>query len=232
MPKYSKLKSARLAGSRLSKPTSNAVASHARVRKAPSRATAVWSVLLGALTIVGGLMYASGEFQQRESMQATSVARVDDAPLAPVWSSIVIHASGTPAASVQSLDRSSQAMGLDSMPYHFVIGNGLDAADGSVSAGQRWHNQRTGVQTATRPEGSQPDSAWFDAHAVSICLAGNGDRRPFSAAQIEALVRAVQELQRAYGIADTAVFLHSDLSAVSDPGSYFPRELFFSALGN
>ncbi len=163
-------------------------------------------------------------------MPATSLARVETAPVGPAWAAIVIHASGTPAASADSLDRSSRELGLDSMPYHFVIGNGLDAADGSVTAGRRWHEQRAGYGTAERPSGSQPDAVWFDEHAISICLAGNGDRRPFTEAQIDALIRAVKQLQRMHQIPDSAVYLHADLSPVSDPGAYFPREQFFAGL--
>ncbi len=190
----------------------------------------MWGVLVGALTIVGGLMFASGGFQHARAMQAVSLGQFEESRVAPQWFAIVIHASGTPAASVEALDRSSQALGLDSMPFHFVIGNGLDAPDGSVVAGRRWTEQRAGSGTAQRPDGSQPDSAWFDEHAIAICLAGNGDRRPFTEAQLDALIRSVKELQRLHGIPDSAVYLHADLSPVSDPGVHFAREQFFAAL--
>ena len=233
VPKISKPKSSRNAGSRLTNSASNSSATPARARsssrKTPSRGGVVWGVVLGAMTLVGGLMFASGGFEQMRSGPAVGVAKINDAPTAP-WSSIVIHSSGTPAGSLQSLERAAQAEGFDSSPFHFVIGNGLDATDGAVMHTPRWSQQRAGVRTADRPAGSSPDAEWFNQHAISICLVGSGDRRAFTQPQLDGLLNAVNELQRLYNIPDAAVFLHSDLSPISDPGAQFPREQFFSAL--
>ena len=51
---------------------------------------------------------------------------------------------------------------------------------------------------------------------------GNGDRRPFTEAQIDSLLAVIERLQRVLGIPRQGVHLHQDIAEVSSPGKFFP----------
>ena len=71
-----------------------------------------------------------------------------------------------------------------------------------------------------------PDAAWHNRHAISICLVGNGDRRPFTSRQLGRLAQLVSVLAAEFGVPDQRVVLHSDIAGVSDPGKLFPDAAF------
>ena len=146
------------------------------------------------------------------------------------WKAIVIHHSGSPGGSPESIERLHRSWGFASLGYHFVIGNGIDFGDGAVFVGPRWTKQEPGAHVAKRQAGATPDADWFNQHAIGICLVGNGERRSFTEAQIRQLEALVIELQRELGIPDNQVYLHSDLAAVANPGRFFPVAAFESAL--
>ncbi|MFO0827737.1 MAG: peptidoglycan recognition family protein [Phycisphaerales bacterium] len=148
------------------------------------------------------------------------------------WKAIVIHHSGTPSGSPESLERTHQSWGYASLGYHFVIGNGIDFGDGAVARGPRWLRQEPGAHVRDRERGAEPDARWFNEHAIGICLIGNGERRSFSEAQLRSLIDLVTELQREFGIPDNQVFLHSDLANVASPGRFFPVAVFESSLSH
>lgn len=137
------------------------------------------------------------------------------------WTGIVIHHLGRPAGDAESVRRQHQAWGYASMGYHFVIGNGNGLGDGVIQVGERWTHQQPGVHVL--------DAAGehHNERSIGICLIGNGDRRPFTAAQIESLVRLVRALQDEIGVPADRVYRHSDLVAgVSSPGTWFPIAAF------
>lgn len=138
----------------------------------------------------------------------------------PRWRSIVIHHSRSPYGSPDSLDREHRAMNLRGLGYHFVIGNGNGMGDGEIHVGSRWLDQQTGAHAG----GARAD--WYDSHSIGICLVGNGDRRPFSRAQITRLVQLTIALARRLDIPADAIELHSDIAPTSDPGWYFPEAAF------
>lgn len=136
------------------------------------------------------------------------------------WQGIVVHHSGSPHGSADSIDKEHRAMGLNSMGYHFVIGNGNGADDGELHVGRRWIEQRPGAHTAGA------DADWYNVNTIGICLVGDGDRRDFTPEQIQRLTRAVVELQRRLGIPATEVRLHRELAGTSSPGLRFPAAAF------
>ena len=103
------------------------------------------------------------------------------------WQSIVIQQLGQPAGTVERIDREHRLLGLDGLGFHFLIGNGNGLGDGDIHVGYRWLEQLA----AAKPLGS---TNW-NRDTISICLVGNGDRRPFSETQIKHLTRLVQRLQ-------------------------------------
>jgi len=136
------------------------------------------------------------------------------------WGAIVIHHSATPYATAESLDLAHRELGLTELGYHFVIGNGNGLGDGQVHIGSRWLDQAPGAHAA----GEHAD--WYDRHSIGICLVGNGDRRPFTRAQIQRLTQLVIALARELGIPPERILLHSDIAPTTDPGWNFPEGAF------
>lgn len=187
------------------------------------------------MTLAAGVLLAlNGDLRGvpiAASLTGDSNSSASSAPLDHArWKAIVIHHSGSPGGSPESLDRLHRSWGFASLGYHFVIGNGIDFGDGAIQAGPRWNRQEPGAHVAARAAGTQPDATWFNEHAIGICLIGNGERRSFTDSQITRLGELVADLQREFGIPDNQVFLHSDLADVASPGRFFPVAAFESAL--
>lgn len=201
----------------------------------PKRAHIVWASFVASMTVVGGLLLA---------LESSPSPRVDGRSLAPLvaadgptdvasvfnttvalkrdtWKSIVIHHSGSPVSSPESIAAEHEALGGKGMGHHFVIGNGSGRLrDGELYVNFRWYDQLPGFHAA----GEQGD--WHNRHSISICLVGDGNRRPFTAAQMDRLDQLVTALSRELGIAPDRVHLHSELAPTADPGRLFPAELF------
>ncbi len=136
------------------------------------------------------------------------------------WLSIVIHHSGSPAGSPASLDEQHRSRGLAALGYHFVIGNGVGMSDGEIHVGRRWLDQLPGAHVAG------PQGDYYNRTSIGICLIGNGDRRRFTNAQIQALAQLTSALARELDIPADRVLLHSDLASTRSPGAFFPEARF------
>ena len=216
-------------------------------RRPSSRTTVVWAVFVTAMTGLAGLLLLSdpppqagadipatrpflsdGNGTTSENMNdgADSVggeSRIE----ADRWQSIVIHHSGRMTGTVRELDGRAKQAGLNGLGYHFVIGNGSGLSDGVVESGYRWQDQSPGAHVAISPGAG--DAEWKRANdlnrtSVGICLIGNGNRQPFTEAQIRALIDLVRGLQRECDIPASRVLLHSDVFSGDDPGRYFPTD--------
>lgn len=211
-----------------------------RTPRVSRRTRTVWGALLGAMTVVGGSLLAL------DGAKAPAAGGVSLPPLAATagpdtvevifrttqpldarrWQAIVIHDTGTPSDGPESLDAHAREMGLKKgLGYHFVIGNGRGMADGELHVGGRWLRQDFGAHTAG------PNSDWFNRNSIGICLVGDGERRPFTPAQIRRLVQVVEALRKEFGISADKVFLHSQLADTASPGTYFPEAEFRKVLG-
>jgi len=137
------------------------------------------------------------------------------------WSTIIVHHLGQPAGSPESLDRTHQSAGLSGLGYHFLIGNGNGMDDGDVHVGYRWLDQTP----AARPR--EVDESQWDVNTISICLVGNGNRRPFSEQQLIHLSHLVQRLQLELSIPPSKVLLAHEIgSLATSPGKYFAEAHF------
>lgn len=136
------------------------------------------------------------------------------------WQSIVIHHSGQAAGSPASIARDHEAQNLRGLGHHFVIGNGAGMDDGELHVGYRWLDQLPGAHAA----GANGD--WYNINAISICLVGDGNRRPFTDAQMVRLNQLVESLARELNIPHSQIVLHSDIAPASDPGVLFPSARF------
>jgi hypothetical protein len=196
------------------------------------RAKVVWLALLGAMTGVGGLLLVAD--------RSASTARADGLALPPLlasstgpaiesvfrtrkpldkarWKAIVIHHSGQPFGSPTSIADEHAKLGFRGLGHHFIIGNGSPMDDGELHVGFRWLDQLPGAHAA----GDQGE--WHNQHSISITLVGNGDRKPFTRAQLARLDQLLRALCRELDIPADRVYLHSDIAPTSDPGVLFPQ---------
>lgn len=200
------------------------------------RTTVVWASFLAAMTLVTGIL-AMGDDTNRSGFLATSVARVGD-PTArdPIfdtetpldrqrWTGIVIHHLGEPAGDAESINRLHLGYGYQGLGYHFLIGNGNGLGDGVVHIGYRWNEQLPGAHAVG------PDADVHNQSSIAICLVGNGNRRPFTDAQVDKLGHLVQRLQRELRIPARRVLLHQEIAEdVDSPGRFFPAARFHEQL--
>lgn len=195
-----------------------------------TRAKRVWSALAGAMTLAGLGMYAlhAGPSARSDGLALPALVAAAgpsnlEAVLAPRvalepdrWQAIVIHHSGRPAGSAATIAQRHQSMNLAGLGHHFVLGNGSGAPDGEIHVGYRWLDQLPGAHA------SGPDADWFNRNAIGICLVGDGNRRPFTDAQMRRLVALVRTLAAECGIPPERIYLASDVSGATSPGRLFP----------
>lgn len=216
-----------------SKPRTSRTAQQSR------RVRTVWLSLVGSMTAVGGLllvMDGSGSGRSdgltlqplaaaTRTPMGNGLESVFTAPSVPVkqgrWTSIVIHHSGEPVGSAQSLSEQFRAAGHKGLGHHFIIGNGRGMDNGELHVGYRWLEQLAGAHAAG------PQANHFNATSISICLVGDGDRQKFTTAQIARMEELVSALCRQLGISPKNVHLHRDIApGTTDPGQLFPEARF------
>lgn len=204
----------------------------------PKRAGVVWAALVASMTVVGGgLLLAdqkaaprSGGLSVPPLLAAGNPSGIDvvfrtrQSLDRARWKGIVIHHSGQAFGSPDSIQAEHLRQGFKSMGHHFVIGNGSGMDDGELRVGDRWLDQQPGAHAG----GERGD--WHNQHSISICLVGNGDRRPFTKAQITRLNQLVAALSRELNLPAEAIVTHSQIAPTSDPGRFFPETLFRSRL--
>lgn len=134
------------------------------------------------------------------------------------WKAIVIHHSGQPRGNAQTIDELHTMLDYGGLGYHFVIGNGQGAPDGHIRSGYRWRDQIPGVHAAGEY------AEWYNAHAIAICLIGNGDQTPPTARQKEQLLQLVTALQLRLQIPADRIFLHSEIAPTTSPGRHFDEQ--------
>jgi N-acetyl-anhydromuramyl-L-alanine amidase AmpD len=206
-------------------------------RAAGSRAKVVWLSLMGAMTALGGLLlvlnprgtpHAGG--RSMPALAATGTQSQLEpiftnlrAPLAgSQWQAIMIHHSDTGFGSQSTIAQAHKRAGLVKMGHHFLIGNGAGMSDGEIHVGERWLSQEPGAHAIT-----DTNSAWFNKHAISICLIGDGDQQPFTRQQMARLLQLVDALRTELNIPADRVYLQSDVTQkTTDPGRKFPVQEF------
>lgn len=187
------------------------------------RTLIVWSTLLASMTIASGLlMWLEPRPIVADRGLALAAVDSDSEQLGAVfnapadlesdrWGRIVVHHSGQMRGDAESIGRLHRSLGYDGLQYHFVIGNGTGSGDGVIELGGRWLRQRDGV---------------YAERAISICLVGNGDKTPPTAAQMEQLAALVGVLRDRLNVPAEAVALHRELAQTTSPGRLFPAGRF------
>jgi len=136
------------------------------------------------------------------------------------WRGIVIHHSGAPYGTPESLTAEARRANLSGLGYHFLIGNGSGMGDGDIHVGYRWLDQLPGAHAVG------PQAEAYNQHSIGICLIGDGNRRPFSDLQIQRLAELVASLARELDIPADQILLQSDIAETASPGRYFPEAAF------
>lgn len=198
-----------------------------------SRRQRVWAALGATMTGVGGLFLAldrapmapssSGLALMQTSAPDPGVSRILDLAgsiEAGRWKGIVVHHSGSVVGSAESVTRNHQDMGLRGLGYHFVVTNGKGGPNGQIAVGYRWTDQLAGAHT------SGIDADRYNRDYLGVCLIGDGDRRPFTDAQIAAASELVAELARACDLSAQDIVLSRDISPSAGPGRLFPEAAF------
>ncbi|MFN7022637.1 MAG: peptidoglycan recognition family protein, partial [Phycisphaerales bacterium] len=152
------------------------------------RSKVVWVSFLGAMTLVGGLLLM---------LDGRPVPRLDGLSLSPLaatgwvqteidpvritrrpidrerWQAIVIHHSGSTVGTPASIEAENLSRNIKGLGHHFIIGNGNGMEDGQIHVGYRWLDQLPGAHAAG------PNGHAYNLRSISICLVGDGNRRPF-----------------------------------------------------
>ena len=188
----------------------------------PRRSWAVYLILVPAAVAVGW----GGCRPARQR-----VGRVDPQagwlPASPSdrWECIVIHHSASDVGGAGRFDQWHRAKGWDELGYHFVIGNGTDTSDREVEVGERWVEQKHGAHCKT------PDE-YYNQHGIGICLVGNFNHYPPTAAQMRSLVRLVRFLCRRFHISVSRIYTHGGITGKTDcPGADFDVETLRRQVG-
>lgn len=209
-----------------------------------NRTGVVWLSFVAAMSLLIGLL-SLGDGRLRPTMMAARPSLLAPGPgqttngYAEIldhcpetvdgrWRSIIIHHSGTLTGDLDHLDAVHLRQGIPGgLAYHFAIGRGGRLGLGQVAMTQRWKAQEDSYGV------SRPDLGWTEGEAISICLIGRGNDRPFENRQIESLVDFVRFLQRSYGIPADRVYLASDVAPrLTGPGAHFPSVRFGEAILN
>ncbi|MCE9581490.1 MAG: N-acetylmuramoyl-L-alanine amidase [Planctomycetes bacterium] len=130
-----------------------------------------------------------------------------DAGKARPWAGILVHSNRARKGSLKSIDLAHSADG--GAPFHFVIGNGTETADGLVEEGPRWKLERAGQ----------------NRDVIEICLVGDLDREKPTRKQQAALEALLVRLCREKLIPPTEILAESEKKrGVACPGRFYDAE--------
>jgi hypothetical protein len=165
---------------------------------------------------------------RRSLLRRNLQARVDDPadlfspPRADrPWRYIVLHHSAHSEGSLAEIDRDHrERLGTSGCGYHFIVGNGTGSPDGRIEVAGRWSDQKGGQHCR--------DSRVSDIneYGIGICLIGDLDQGPPTAAQVESTRDLIAYLQERYNIPPGNVVTHDVVakSASACPGRHFPTQ--------
>ena len=135
------------------------------------------------------------------------------------WQRIVVHHSAIKYGNVEKYDAAHRLRGMQNgLAYHFLIGNGIDAGDGEIEIGSRWHKQQAGGHVKNH---------LINQTAIGICLIGNFEKTHPSKKQLAAFTQLMDWLQ-GVALGKKVHFAgHRELKGEQTvcPGKHFPLAL-------
>jgi len=119
------------------------------------------------------------------------------------WRYIVVHHSATAGGSAALFEKyhRENRHWENGMGYHFVIGNGVDVADGLVEVGSRWKLQQAGAHVGGD----------LNKECIGICLVGDFSTGHASAKQMASLDRLIRFLQARCRVPTSRVLGHAEV---------------------
>ena len=122
---------------------------------------------------------------------------------------IVVHQTGTPTGTVESIDRYHRSLGWAGIGYHYVI-----YRDGSV------HKGRSNSEIGAHCKGD-------NATSIGVCCVGKGDALPVGSGYLnqamwDGLLRLVGQLMVAYRIPVSRVVGHRERPSGREQGKTCP----------
>ena len=135
------------------------------------------------------------------------------------WQRIVVHHSAIKYGNIEKYDAAHRLRGMQNgLAYHFLIGNGIDAGDGEIEIGPRWHKQQPGGHVK---------NYLINQTAIGICLIGNFEKTHPSKKQLTAFTQLMDWLQ-GVALGKKVHFAgHHELKGEQTvcPGKHFPLAL-------
>lgn len=196
----------------------------------------VWLALVISMSCVGGLLLMTDTNRRpaaplpaANAAQPRGIEAVFQAITASerhAFTGAVIHHSGDRRGSATTLAKEHEDLGLQGLGYHFVIGNGRGAGDGEIQVGYRWVDQLPGAHV------TGPDSERYNRATIGICLIGDGERHPFTEAQLRSLTALLDVLHAELGLDRESVVLHRSIAPTASPGRLFPESALYQRLAD
>lgn len=137
------------------------------------------------------------------------------------WNTIVIHHSAGEYGNVAFLKKVHQQRQkgdpVDSMAYHFVVGNGKGMPMGAVDWGLRWRWRLWGAHVSGRNHRA-------NLFGIGICMIGNFEKHNVPEPQYKGLFTLCRQLMGRFNIPLENITLHRALAGEQTlcPGRYFP----------
>src|SRR5687767_8348430 len=176
------------------------------------------SVAIG-LTSFTCYMFCTGG----EPIEAVAGDSTIQAPRKPAFQSIVIHHSATHGGSAAAFERNHRSR-LGGLAYHFIIGNGSGAADGTVEIGYRWRDQIPGPHTKKQD---------VNLESIAVCLVGDLEAGAPTKKQMVALMDLLEKVCREGQISADRVRSHREVDVETlCPGRGLPMDSIRAALAS
>jgi N-acetyl-anhydromuramyl-L-alanine amidase AmpD len=134
------------------------------------------------------------------------------------WKMIILHHSGLANGNAASYDRAHRERGMENgLAYHFLIGNGVDSADGKIEIGSRWIKQI---------KGGHVRSDAVNEVAIGICLVGNFEVTKPTRKQLLALSELIEYLKTEVVGGKVKLLSHGESHPghTKCPGKHFPMK--------
>jgi hypothetical protein len=174
------------------------------------------SVAIG-LTCFTCYMFCTGG----EPISAVAPDATLQAPRNPAFKSVILHHSATHGGSAAAFERNHRSR-LGGLAYHFIIGNGSGAADGTVEIGYRWRDQIPGPHTKNQD---------INLESIAICLVGDLETGAPTKKQMAALLDLLEKVCREGQIPAERVRSHREVDVETlCPGRGLPMEAVREAL--
>ncbi len=161
--------------------------------------TLIIGLTLAVFGFLGNLFELSG--LEHTSWQDVYYKKAD---IAKGWKYIIVHHSATAVGSAKAFHKYHTDQGYGGLCYHFVIGNGKGAPDGSIEKGFRWKEQISGTHVDV--------NSWYhNIFGIGICLVGNFDKEKPTTKQALSLSKLINTLRKKYNIPKDNIMGHGQV---------------------